>query len=247
MQHGEFRDERLVTVYDVEFPWGRDDDFFLSVLAEESATDVLDLGCGTGRLAIAMAARGYRVTGADPAAPSLALARGKPGADRVTWVEGSTEVLPAAAFDAALMTSHVAQFFVTDDAFAGALADLRRALRPGGRLIFDSRDPADRRWEKWNPADSRHTTALPGGDWYETWTEVTSVLDGAVSGTLHYVFSDGDARTSTATLRFRSEPELRSLLGRAGFAVDRIYGGWNRDPIGHPDGEFLVIASLEDR
>ena len=239
MQHGEFRDDRLVTVYDVAYPWSRDDDFFLSVLAEQPATDVLDLGCGTGRLAIAMAERGYRVTGVDPAQASLELARGK--SDAVTWIEGSTEVLPAAAFDAALMTSHVAQFFVND--FAGALADLRRALRPGGRLIFDSRDPADRRWEKWNPADSRRTISLPSGGWCETWTEVTSVVDGAVSCDLHYVFSDGDVRMGTATLRFRSESSLRSLLGAAGFAVDRIYGGWNRDPIGHPDGEFLVIAS----
>jgi SAM-dependent methyltransferase len=188
------------------------------------------------------------VTGVDPAAASLALARGKPGAERVTWIEGSTEVLPAAAFDAALMTSHVAQFFVTDDAFAAALAGLRRALRPAGRLIFDSRDPADRRWEQWNPADSRRTIAVPGGGRCETWTEVTSVVDGAVTGDQHWVFSDGDVRRSTITLRFRPEPALRDALGAAGFAVDRIYGGWNRDPIGHSDGEFLVIASVpEDR
>src|SRR3712207_4747498 len=114
MHHGEFRDPRLVTVYDIECPWTREDDFFVSVLAGEPATDVLDLGCGTGRLAIALAARGYHVTGVDPARPSLDRARGKPGADRVTWLEGSTEVLPAGAYDAALMTSHVAQFFVSD-------------------------------------------------------------------------------------------------------------------------------------
>jgi hypothetical protein len=57
MHHGEFRDPRLVTVYDAECPWSRDDDFFVSVLADEPATDILDLGCGTGRLAIALAAR----------------------------------------------------------------------------------------------------------------------------------------------------------------------------------------------
>jgi SAM-dependent methyltransferase len=242
MQHGEFRDDRLVTVYDVAYPWSRDDDFFLSVLAEEPARDVLDLGCGTGRLASAMAGLGYRVTGVDPARASLDLARAK--SDAVTWIEGSTEVLPAAAFDAALMTSHVAQFFVSDEAFGTALADLHRALRPGGRLIFDSRDPADRRWARWNPADSRRTVSLPSGGWCETWSDMTSDGDGAVSGELHYVFSDGDVRTSTATLRFRSESSLRALLGAAGFTVDRIYGGWNRDPIGHPDGEFLVIARV---
>ena len=242
MHHGEFRDPRVVTLYDLAFPWSRDDDFFAAELAAEPARDVLDLGCGTGRLAIALAARGYAVTGVDPAGPSLALARRKPGAGAVTWIEGSTGVLPADAFDAALMTSHVAQFFVTDDAFATALADLHRALRRGGRLIFDSRDPAARGWERWNPAASRRTLRLPAGGTCVTWTEVTSVVDGAVSGTQHYEFSDGDHRTATLTLRFRTEAELRVVLGAAGLTVETIYGGWNREPIGHPDGEFLVVA-----
>jgi SAM-dependent methyltransferase len=242
MEHGEFRDPRLVTGYDVECPWSREDDFFLSVLAEEPAPRVLDLGCGTGRLTIAMAAAGHRVTGVDPAWPSLELARRKPGAEAVTWLEGSTGVLPEHAFDAAFMTSHVAQFFVADDEWAVALRDLRRALVPGGRLVFDSRDPADRRWETWNPVDSRHENALPDGTRYTTWVEVTSVVDGAVRFVHRYAFSDGDERAATATLRFRTEPELRSSLGEAGFAVERIYGGWNRDPVGHPDGEFLVVA-----
>jgi SAM-dependent methyltransferase len=242
MYHGEFRDPRLVVLYDVRCPWTRDDDFFLSVLADEPAARVLDLGCGTGRLAIAMAAAGYRVTGVDPARPSLDAARRKPGADAVTWLDGSTEVLPPDAFDAALMTSHVAQFFVTDDEWATALTDLHRALVPGARLIFDSRDPADRRWEKWTPVDSSRLDRLPDGTTVTSWTEVRSVRDGAVSFTQHYGFADGDRREATATLRFRGEDELRSTLATAGFTVDAIYGGWNRDPVGHPDGEFLVVA-----
>lgn len=108
--HAEFNDPRLVTVYDAECPWPRDDDFFLSVVSETPAARVLDLGCGTGRLALGMAAAGHTVTGVDPARASLDAARAKPGADRVTWIEGTSPVLPDASFDAAVMTSHVAQF-----------------------------------------------------------------------------------------------------------------------------------------
>ncbi len=43
MQHGEFRDDRLATVYDVAYPWSRDDDFFLSVLAERPAIKGISL------------------------------------------------------------------------------------------------------------------------------------------------------------------------------------------------------------
>jgi SAM-dependent methyltransferase len=112
VHHAEFRDRRLVEVYDAEYGWGPDDDAFLSFVEETPAARVLDLGCGTGRLTLAMARAGHRVTGVDPARASLDDARRKPGAERVTWIEGTAALIPDAAFDVAVMTSHVAQFFV---------------------------------------------------------------------------------------------------------------------------------------
>jgi 2-polyprenyl-3-methyl-5-hydroxy-6-metoxy-1,4-benzoquinol methylase len=247
MRHAEFEDARLVTVYDAEFPWSRDDDFFLSVVDEGGPARVLDLGCGTGRLALGMAAAGHEVTGVDPARASLQAARAKPGAHRVCWVEGTSAVVRQRSFDVAVMTSHVAQFFVDDDEWARTLTDLKRSLVPGGRLVFDTRDPADRRWEQWNPVDSHRRIHLPDGREVEAWTEVTAVEAGAVSSTIHYAFPDGQELLSSTTLRFRSEGELRSSLQAAGFGVERMYGGWDRQPVGHGDGEFLVIAVASPR
>lgn len=247
MHHGEFHHPGLVEVYDAECPWSRDDDFFIAVLTERCPppATVLDLGCGTGRLALGLAAAGYRVTGVDPAAPSLAAAKAKPGAARVTWIEGTSSVLPSDAFDAAVMTSHVAQFLVDDAEWTGVLADLHRALVPGGVLAFDSRDPDARAWERWNPLDWRRTVTLPGGETVEIWTEVTHVDERtlAVSFTHHYRFAaGGDELESTATLRFRSEHDIRRALADAGFEVEHVHGGWGREPVGHADGELLVIA-----
>lgn len=241
MDHGEFRDPRLVPLYDAEYGWGRDDDFFVSVIGVTPAARVLDVGCGTGRVTLGLAAAGHRVTGVDPARASLDVARAKPGADRVTWLEGGAEVAPSGAFDAALMTAHVAQFVVGDDAWSRLLADLHRALVPGGRLVFDTRDPAARAWEAWNPADTRRTVRLGEVEVVE-WTEVTAVEGGLVSFTHHYEFPGGDHLLGSATMRFRGEGELRTTLADAGFTVDAIHGGWGREPIGAPDGEFLVLA-----
>lgn len=248
VRHGEFEDPRLVAVYDAENVWGWDDDLFMAVLAERSAPRVLDFGCGTGRLAIAMAAAGHDVIGIDVARAALDAARRKRGAERVHWIEGSAEVVPPRSVDAVLMTSHVAQYFVDDGQWLHLLRTLRRSLRPGGRLIFDSRDPDDRRWERWNPADSRRTIVLPGGRRVVGWTEVTSVDGAVVAFTNHYVFPDGAELTSSATLRFRSEAELRSTVERSGFDVDRIYGGWAREPVGlSGDGELVVIAVVRPK
>ncbi|GAA2667517.1 class I SAM-dependent methyltransferase [Actinoplanes palleronii] len=248
MWHGEFRDPRLVDVYDAECPWGWDDDFFMAVLAERSAHRVIDLGCGTGRLAIAMAEAGHEVTAIDPAPAALAAARRKPGSERVQWVHGSVEQLPVRSYDAAFMTSHVAQSFVDDEEWDAVLRGLRRALIPEGRLVFDSRDPADEPWELWNPEDSWRTVVLDGGAAVEAWSEAEETAPNTVHVTQRYRFDDGRDLANSATLRFRTEPELRDSLREAGFRVDRIYGGWGREPVGlSGDGEFIVIAVATPR
>lgn len=240
--HAEFRDPRLVEVYDAECPWSRDDDFFLSTVNGRTGARVLDLGSGTGRLSLALADAGHAVSGVDPAWASLDAARGKPGADRVTWIEGTSSVLPSAAFDVAIMTSHVVQFFLSDHEWERTLADLKRTLVPGGTLAFDTRDPEAREWERWNRVDSRRKITMADGRVVTAWTEVTSVDNSVVSFTHHYDFPDGEQLRSTASLRFRSEAEVRSSLHAADFSIEQMYGGWHREPVGTGDGELLVIA-----
>ena len=245
-RNAEFNDPRLVPLYDLWCPWGPPDDFFMALAGEQPESRVLDFGCGTGRLTIALAQAGHTVTGVDPASQSLAVARAKSGAEPVTWLEGTHEVLPAAAFDLIVMNSHVAQFLVDDVEWSQALSSFRRALRPGGRLAFDSRDPQARGWEAWNPVDSREAIGLPDGHHVTIWTEVVEVANSNVTFVIHYQHSDAvEEWRSRNTLRFRSEPELRSTLVEAGFAVEAIYGGWRREPVGHADGEFIVVARAE--
>jgi ubiquinone/menaquinone biosynthesis C-methylase UbiE len=242
VQDAEFNDPRLVELYDAECTWAPDDDYFVALVSETPAARVLDVGCGTGRLAIGLSERGHTVTGLDPAQVSLARARLKPGADRVTWVHGTAGAAPDAAFDVALMTSHVAQCFVTDAEWATTLGELRRALVRGGRLAFDARDPRARAWERWNPADSLRQIHLPQGQRVTAWTELTAVARGTVSFTHYYRFPDGEELRSNSTLSFRTEQHLRESLTEAGFTIEHLYGGWLREPVGAGCGELIVIA-----
>jgi ubiquinone/menaquinone biosynthesis C-methylase UbiE len=231
-----------VEIYDAEWAWSADDDYFVALVNETPGARVLDLGCGTGRLALAIAAAGHRVTGIEPAGASISTARAKPNSGQVTWIQGTARSAPDDAFDVALMTSHVAQVFIADDEWAGVLTDLRRALVRSGRLAFDSRDPRARAWERWTPERSRRKVTLGSGGTAEMWTEVTNVTEETVSFTHHYRLGSGEELRSNSTLRFRSEEQLRESLTAAGFTIENIYGGWKGQPVGFGDGELLVVA-----
>jgi ubiquinone/menaquinone biosynthesis C-methylase UbiE len=219
----EYDHPAIAAAYDAENAWGRDDDFFLALAAEMPGSRVLDLGCGTGRLTVALAAAGHSVTGLDPAEAMLAAARAKANAEKVVWIEGTAAAAPTSAFDLVLMTSHVAQVFVDDAEWSETLRHVARALVPGGRLAFDSRDPAARAWEEW--------------------AGVTSVGEGTVSFTSTNELPDGSVLDVDSILRFQTEPELRASLAAAGFEVDAVYGGWSREPVGEGAGELIVVAT----
>ena len=219
----EYDHPAVAAAYDAENAWGRDDYFFLALAAELPGSRVLDLGCGTGRLTVALAAAGHPVTGLDPAGAMLAAARAKKGAETVVWIEGTVASAPTSAFDLVLMTSHVAQLFVDDAEWSETLCHVARALVPGGRLAFDSRDPAARAWEGW--------------------TGVTSIGEGTVFFTSTNELADGSVLAVDSFLRVRTEAELRASLAAAGFEVDAVYGGWSREPVGAGDGELIVVAT----
>lgn len=244
MRDAEFSDPRLAEIYDAECTWGEDDDYFVALVNETPAATVLDLGCGTGRLSLGLAALGHVVTGLDPAHASLERARLKPGAHRVTWMEGTVRCAPDATFDVALMTSHVAQCFVTDHEWLTTLVELRRTLREGGRLAFDARDPRARAWERWNPSDSRRLVHLRDDRVVSIWTEVIEVENSIVTFTRHYCLPSGQELQSTSTLRFRTEQLLRESLGQAGFSVEHVHGGWRHEPVGAGGGELIVLARV---
>jgi SAM-dependent methyltransferase len=242
VRDAEFNDPRLVEVYDAEASWTRDDNYFIALIDETPEARVLDLGCGTGRLALKLAAAGHAVTGIDPSSAALAAARAKAGAERVTWIHGTAASAPEAAFDIAVMTGHVSQFLLGEDEWVGTLRALWRSVVPEGRLAFHAYDPASRIWERWNPQDSRRQVAMRDGTTVSIWTEVTGLCDDTVSFAHHYLFPNGQELQSDSRLRFWNEQRLRHSVINSGFSIERVHGGWLGEPVGAGDGELIVVA-----
>jgi SAM-dependent methyltransferase len=237
MPDAHFADPRLAALYDVFDDDRSDLDLYAGLVEEFAARSVLDVGCGTGTLACRLAEREVRVVGVEPAEASLDIARGKPHADEVRWLHGDARSLPPLQVDLATMTGNVAQVFLTDADWQATVRAVRAALRPGGRLAFESRRPERQAWREWTRERTFARAAVPGTGPVETWTEVTDVRDDLVSFRATYVFPDGARLTSDSTLRFRSLDEIRGSLAAAGFEVEDV-----RDAPDRPGREFVVIA-----
>ncbi|ADB34560.1 Methyltransferase type 11 [Kribbella flavida DSM 17836] len=234
-----FAEPRLARIYDPLEPERPDLLAYLAIAEEVRARSVLDVGCGTGTFSCLLAGRGIEVVGVDPAAASLEVAKSKEYADRVRWMHGDATTLPPLQVELATMTANVAQVFLTDEQWAAALAGVRAALVPGGRLVFETRRPERQGWLEWTREHTHRVVDLPGIGEVETWCDLVSVDLPFVSFRHSYVFaSDGETLTSDSTLRFRSQSELEDSLAAAGFRVDDI-----REAPDRPGREFVVLAT----
>ncbi|GAA2142047.1 class I SAM-dependent methyltransferase [Nocardioides koreensis] len=233
-----FDDRRLAEIYDPLDPDRSDLDVYAGIADELGARSVLDVGCGTGTFACLLAERGLSVTGVDPAAASLDVSRTKPGADRVTWLHGDATTLPPLQVDLATMTANVAQVFVTDEDWAATLNAVHAALRPGGHLVLETRDPAAEAWREWDREHTHARADVDGVGGVETWCDLTDVSGDLVSFRWTVVFdSDGAVLTSDSTLRFRSRVEVEASLADAGFTVEDV-----RDAPDRPGRELVFLA-----
>ncbi len=229
---------RLAELYDPLDPDRGDLDVYVATVEELGARRVLDLGCGTGTFACLLAGRGLEVTGVDPAEASLQVARRKPGAQAVRWVCGDAGSVPGVRADLVTMTGNVAQVFVDDDEWQAALEAVRDVLCPGGRLVFETRDPARRAWEEWTESATRRRVDVPDVGLVETWVELTEVVWPCVSFQTSFVFcSDGAVLTSHSMLRFRERAELTASLASVGLVVDEV-----RDAPDRPGREMVFVA-----
>lgn len=232
-----FSHPRLAAVYDLVNPHSDDTDFY-SALPGFRPCRILDLGCGTGTLACHCAIAGHQVTGVDPSSSMLDVARGKPGAEGVQWVQDGAETFRTSdRFEWVFMTGHVLQLFLDDDALMDVLVTMRHHLAPGGRVAFETRNPARdwvRVWKGWSRRDPT--------PWATLVQEFSSVeADGERLRFVHrFVFPD-ETITARRELRFPPRPLLYGLARAAGLFITREFGTWDAKPLTESSDEMIFV------
>jgi SAM-dependent methyltransferase len=221
----------IARLYD---PWSAavvEDISFYVEEALASGGPVVELGVGTGRIAIPTAAAGVHVIGVDSSAGMLEVcgeqARQADVADRLDLRLGDLR-RPPVDERVPLVTCPFRAYLhlSSDDERLEALAAARELLRDSGRLIFDvfrpSQDDIDETHGRWIERE-------PGIDERADWDVVAQTLTLSVRG---------NGTQSTMRLSWLEPERWNSLLAEAGFTVDSCFGWFDRRP--YSGGEDTV-------
>lgn len=240
-----YSDPELVQFYDLDNAWSDDNEFCRQMTAE--ARSVLDLGCGTGRLAAALADGNREVVGADPAAAMLDVARQRDGGDKVEWIEADARTLRLnRRFDLIVLTGHAFQVFLTPEDQAAALKTIALHLNPRGRFIFDSRNPAAAEWRAWVPGVSDWELTHPTLGRIEAWNDARhDPATGVVTYETHYrIVESGRHLMAESKIRFTAKDELEGLIAESGLHVTSWLGDWQGGAWTPASKEVIPLGGL---
>ena len=194
---------------------------FLADLAGDGAA--LELGIGTGRIALPLARRGVRVHGIDLSAAMVARLRAKPGAERIGVTVGDFATTTVESrFSLAYLVFNTINNLTTQDDQVACFQNVAAHLRPGGCFVVEVGVPALQR--------------LPPGETVRAFTvsatrlgfdEYDVVSQGLISH--HYAVVDGRFEANSVPFRYVWPSELDLMARLAGMALRERWSGWKRE------------------
>ena len=195
---------------------------FLAGLAGDGAA--LELGIGTGRIAVPLAARGVPVSGIDLSEAMVARLRAKPGGNDIPVTIGDfASTRMDGTFALAYLVYNTIENLTSQDEQVACFENVARHLEPGGHFVIEVEVPELRR--------------LPPGETVRPFTVTPERLgfdefDVAAQGLIshHYWLEDGTWRSLSMPFRYVWPSELDLMARIAGMSVTERWSGWGREP-----------------
>ncbi len=196
---------------------------FLAALAGDGAA--LELGIGTGRIALPLAKRGVRVHGIDLSAAMVAQLRAKPGAEEIDVAIGDFATTRVEGrFSVAYLVFNTINNLTTQDEQVACFQNVAAHLEPGGCFVIEVGVPGLQR--------------LPPGETVQPFTVSATRLgfdeyDVASQGLISHHFwavEDGKFERLSVPFRYVWPAELDLMARLAGLTLRERWGGWQREP-----------------
>lgn len=224
---------------------------FLLAQAQRTRRDdtLLELACGTGRVAIPLAQAGLQVTGIDLSPGMLAEARRKAATAgvAVSWIEADVRAFDlAATFSTVIFVANGLCHLLTSADFEACAACVRQHLAPGGRFIIDvfvphlgvlTRDPTTRfpMSEPYEDPDGRGRVTMTHTNIYEPTTQINHI-------TTYTTWPTGAESVGEVDMRMFFPQELDALLKCNGLPVAYKFSDYQGTPFGPGATKQLIIC-----
>ena len=253
IDHDNLEEFRDAEIYDLQDE-GYEDDYPLTAQwARSLGGPLLDLACGTGRMALRMAAQGYQVTGVDITPEMIARARQKAAQSgaSIEWVVADARAFHLQKqFRFIYMLENVFQFFLTREDQEAMLACVREHLRPEGCFLFETRNPNPRNLQQLRRPEPEQFTLPDGGQlvitaqmYYDPMTQIQHY-----TGFLTFSHPGGqqEVRTHRTALRYVYPQEMEALLFHNGFKIRTCYGSWQQEPLTEMSRSMIYVCQKRD-
>lgn len=218
----------------------------IEFLTAHARSPVLELACGTGRVAIPLAQAGFSVTGIDYSEGMLETARQKSSA--VEWVQGDIRDFHLdRQFSTVIFVFNALCHLLTIDDFEACMRCVRQHLAPGGRLIIEVFVPdfqilmraPDRifLFSEYDDPDGGGRIDVMSSNHYEPDTQINRV-------TTYHRFPNAPEKQGSLDMRMYFPQELDALLRYNGFVIEQKYGDYDGRPFDAKSEMQLVVCRL---
>lgn len=247
----EFRDP---ITYDLECDDFEDDKPVIEQWAKQTGAPLLDLACGTGRMALHMAQQGYQVTGVDLIPEMIAHARHKACEQNITsidWVVSDARNFSLnQQFPFVFMLMNAFQFLHTRQDYEAMFKCVREHLTPDGYFLFETRNPSPRNLLQTRQAEVTSHTLTDGGTLIVTEKQYYDALTQLQHYTRHlnyqYIKHAPTEKTLRVALRYIFPQEMETLLHYNGFKIVEAYGNWQQDPLEADSIDMIYVCQAND-